>query len=179
MASTSTNKEPLLLDRPLIAAVRLNSTSHGTATVDPNSTTQAALVVSTAGTDGCLIESLELQQRVANDDTAILLFLSTSDSFVATPDASGAVNAWFLRRAAFPASSPVGATLDVPLLPLLSPVPHAGNSSSGGGTVPGGSSGPEQFRGLRLPAGIHLWAAAAVASPVAGAPQLIVHGGWY
>ena len=139
MASTSTNKEPLLLDRPLIAAVRLNSTSHGTATVDPNSTTQAALVVSTAGTDGCLIESLELQQRVASDETPVLLFLSTSDSFVATPDASGAVNAWFLRRAVFPAASPVGTTLDVPLLPLLSPVPHAGST-------------PWQFKGLRLPA---------------------------
>lgn len=172
MASTSTNKEPLLLDRPLIAAVRLNGTSHAGATVDPGSTTQAALVVSTSGTDGCLIESIELQQRVANDATPVLLFLSTSDSFVATPDASGSVNAWFMRRAVMAANSAVGTTLEIPLLPILSPVPHHGGTAAG-------ATGPERFRGLRLPSGIHLWAAAQVASPAAGAPQLIAHGGWY
>lgn len=171
MAGSSTNKEPVFIDRPLLSAVRLDVTSHAPLTVDPGSSTQAALVINTNGTDGCLIESLELLQRTANDVTPILLFLSTSDSFVATPDTTGKVSAWFLRRAVMPANQSVGATTEIPLCPLLSPVPHASTTANG--------PEPSQFRGLRLPAGIHLWAAAQAPAPVATAPQIIAHGGWF
>ena len=56
MAATSTNKQPLLVDRVLHNLVDLNTASVGA--IDVIGTNTAALVVDATRTDGCILEDI-------------------------------------------------------------------------------------------------------------------------
>lgn len=165
MASTSTNKTPLLIDRPLLRIKRLDATSTPAGSVDPGSGTNAALLVDCTTGDGALIEDIRLIQRVAGNTTSVNLYLSTSASIVG-------VEAHFIGQVNIAGGGDPGTVVRFPLPLLLAPVPHAGENNGATDAIP-------QFAGLRIERGLALWAACNSATPVANAPNILVQGGWY
>lgn len=165
MASTSTNKAPLLIDRPLLEIKRLDGTSTPAGSVDPGSGTNAVLLVDCTANDGALIEVVQLVQRVAGNTTSVNLYLSTNAGLVGS-------DAFFLAQTNLSGGGDPGVTVSFPLPELLAPVPHAGGNDAATNAIP-------QFRGLRLAKGWALWAAANSSTPVANAPNILAMGGYF
>jgi hypothetical protein len=163
MASTSTNKAPLLIDRPLLSIERLDGTSTPTGSVDPGSGTNARLLVDCTNNDGALIECIALIERLPDAPSVVNLYLSRSSLLVNA-------DAYFLGRVSGYTGSVAGDVALFALLPILAPVPAA--SPAEGTAVP-------QFQGLRLARGLALWAACDTQTPAAGAPNILVQGGFY
>jgi hypothetical protein len=151
MAGTSTNKQPLLIDRPLMRIVRLDATSQPAGSADPGSGTNGVLCVDCTGNDGALIEDLWLIQRLANDVTPIRLFLSTSAVALGVGISGSQAEAHFLLEARFPATTELGTWLHLDLPRLLAPVPHAPGVTPLA-TAPT-EDRPPQFGGLRIEKG--------------------------
>ena len=165
MASTSTNKRPLLMDRPLLKLVSLVGTSTPAGSVDPGSGTNAVALVDCTTGDGALVEAVELVQRVAGNTTSVNLYLSPSALSLGS-------DAVFLAQTNIAGGGDPGVRAAFSLPPLLSPVPHAGGNDAATDDIP-------QYRGLRIQPGWALWAACNSATPVANAPNILVQGGFY
>lgn len=171
MASTSTNKQPLLRDRPLQVIRRLDATSTPGGQVDPSSGSSGVLLVDATTGDGAIVECIYLIQRSAGNTTQVNLYLSTSSQLLGNLGDSGTSDAWFWGQFGFDAPQDPGVRLEFSPLPLtLSPVPHAGTNEDGA---------PPQYRALLVPAGLALWAAVDSSSSVPGAPLIAVQGGWF
>jgi hypothetical protein len=172
MSATSTNKEPLLIDRPLLKIARLDQTSSPAgSTPDPGTGSNGVLLVDAISNDGALIEDIWLIQRVAGNTASVNLYLSSSNLALGASAGSGQADAWFLGRVGFSVGPDPGETISWTLPKLLAPVPFAG-ANDGDGNIP-------VHRGLRISAGLALWASVNNASPVANAPSIAVQGGWY
>lgn len=169
MSSSSTNKQPLLVDRPLLQLRRLDATSTPGG-VDPSTGTSGVMLVDCTSNDGALIESVFLVQRVAGNSVPVNLYLSTSNQLLGSLTDGGTADSWFLARAGFDVGPDVGTTVEFELPRLLSPIPHGGAATS---------AEPVQFRGLRLERGLALWASVDSSSAVPGAPLIGVQGGYY
>jgi len=170
MAASSTNKQPLLIDRPLLVVASLRETTSPAGGTEPGTGSNGVLLVDCTANDGAAIDSLWLIQRVDNDVTPVNLYVSSSGLSLGVTASGSAANAQFLGRFAFGVLQKVGATVEFALPKLLAPVPHAGSTAAGE---------PPQFRGLYLQRGLALWAAASSASAVASAPNIACQGGFY
>lgn len=170
MGSSSTNKQPLLIDSPLCRIVRLDNTNMPANVVDPGTATNAALIVDCTTNDGALLETIQLIQRTPNDTTEVRLFLSTSSLALGVGLSGAASDSQYLGSLAFPANQPIGATADFVLPKVLFPVPF-------GGAFTG--SAPLQYRALKIEKGRALWAAINSPTPSFTAAQILVQGGWY
>jgi hypothetical protein len=179
MAGTSTNKSPLLVDRPIFRTVRLDQTSSLTGTVDPGTGSNGALLVSCIGNDGALLEDIQLIQRVANDTTAVNLYISNSEIALGVTTTGGRADAHFIGQFALPAAQAVGAKISFRAPFILAPVPH-GPATYAYADVPTwlGQRAP-LFQGQRIEKGWALWAAVAGNTPVANAPNISVQGGFH
>jgi hypothetical protein len=170
MPSTSTNKQPLLIDAPFMRIIRLDNTSMPPGIVDPGTATNGALILDCTANDGALVESIWLIQRSDDNIQEVRLFLSTSNLAMGVGLSGAPTDAQFIAHAAFPATSKVGTTIEFVLPPLLSPVPHA--SAHVGDK-------PLRFMGLRVEKGRALWAAVNTPAPSSGAPQIALQGGFH
>lgn len=170
MASSSTNKAPLLIDRPLLVVTGLRETTSPVTGVEPGTGSTGVLLVDCTANDGAMIDSIWLIQRVDDDATAVNLYLSTSASSLGVTASGGSAGAQFLGRFGFGATQKVGATVEMKLPRLLAPVPHAGSNID---------NEPPQFRGLCIQRGLALWAAAASPAAVPAAPNIGCQGGFY
>ena len=178
MASTATNKQPLLVDRPLHKVYNVSKAITGSviptaanATIDITGTNTCIAAVNAIGTDGAIIEDFYLIGRGTTQYWVNLYFSSAAD-FLRTDaifigqlqsgNAQGVVTRW----------------TDMPH--TLAPVPQFqanSQASAGGNTQWVGES--NTFQSLFVPSGICLWAgiqidAEATAGPIAG-----FSGGWY
>ena len=126
MASTSTNKQPALVDRPLFSAVTLGPVAGLLDPLNYNSPDPAGLVVlSDGGTDGALIESVTIASTQKDtDEYDVLLFMST----VGNPLMINAQNTFYIGSETI-ASSVCGETASIPLPPAIVPVPNVGNEA--------------------------------------------------
>lgn len=170
MSSSSTNKQPLLMDRPLLEIRRLDATSMPSTDVDPATGTSGVLLVDCTSNDGALIEAIWLIQRVAGNSIPVNLYLSTSNQLLGSITDGGSADSWFVGQARFEVGPDPGATQDFALPKLLAPVPHAGANTT---------TTPVQFTGLRLAGGQALWACVSSTSAVPGAPLIAAQGGFY
>lgn len=170
MAASSTNKQPLLIDRPLLTIASLRESTSPAGGVEPGTGSSGVLLVDCTNNDGAMIDSLWLIQRVDDDTTAVNLYISSSGLSLGVTASGGSAGAQFLGRFRFGASQKVGATVEFALPKLLAPVPHAGSTAAGD---------PPQFRGLYLQRGLALWAAANSTLAVATAPNIGCQGGFY
>ena len=170
MAGTSTNKQPLLIDTPIMRALRLDNTSMPAGVIDPGTATNGALILDCTANDGAFLESVYLIQRVASDVTEIRLFLSTSNLAMGVGLSGSVADSHFLMRAQFGAAQPIGATIEFTLPRILFPVPHAGANTGGE---------PQRFPGLRVEKGRALWAAANLTAPSFSVPLIAIQGGFY
>lgn len=176
MSTSSTNKQPLLVDRPLLEVVSLTGTTHAPGTTEPAAGTVGVLLVDCTSGDGACIDDIWLVQRRDNDVSSVLLFISTSGQSLGVTASGGAAAAAFLGKVAFASGAKAGATISWQPPKLLAPVPHAGGNV---GYIVNGPTEVPQFRGLLLPKGKALWAAVESATAVANAPNIGCQGGFY
>ena len=160
MASTSTNKQPLLVDNVLHYAVDMNAHKVGTNTVTPGNfdNNTAVKLVDSIGADGAMIECIYLISRSANAFN-INLYLSTAGDFLRQQQSV------FIGQIS--SGTGIYTKTEVDDMPLvLAPVARVGN----------------QLRALYIPRGQALWAGVEVADLSAtqeDAPILGVQGGRY
>ena len=171
MSSSSTNKQPLLVDRPLMVVTRLDNSTSPAAGVDPGTGSNGVLLVDCTAGDGAVVDTIYLIQRMDDDATKVNLYISSSAHSLGVTATGGSSNAHFIGRFGFAAAQKVGAQAEMKLPKLLAPVPHAGSNGTDGE--------PPQYRGLYIQKGQALWAAADSTAAVPGAPNIACQGGYF
>ena len=126
MASTSTNKQPLLVDRPLFSAVTLGEVGGLLDPLNYNSPDPAGLVSFADGaTDGTLIESVTIASTQTNTDQYdVLLFMSTVSNALMVNNQ----NTHYITSETI-LSDVCGQTVQIPLPPSMVPVPNVGDEA--------------------------------------------------
>jgi len=155
MASTSTNKQPLLVDHVLHKVVDLSQSIITDTTI--TGTNSAALIVDSTSLDGAIIEDI---YAISRKTTAfsINLYLSSSNDYLRPQEG--------VLIGSFASATTIGEVTHWENMPrILAPMPHTGTES--------------QFRALYVPKGRALWAAIQSASVDTEAPILGAQGGWY
>jgi hypothetical protein len=162
MAATSTNKQPLLVDRVLHYVVDLeDSVNNG---LDVKGGNTATLLVDSTTADGAIIEDVYTIARPQSGGNSfaveynVNLYISTARDYLRPQEAryiggfSSATTAKLVTR-----------WEEMPR--ILAPVPHVG----------------EQYNtALYIPKGYAMWAAVDTSlASTSGAPILGVQGGWY
>lgn len=120
MASTSTNKQPLLVDRPFFNAVTLGEVGGLLDPLNYNSPDPAGLqILADGGADGTIIDSVTIAcPQKATDMNAVLLFMST----VNNPLMVQQQNTHYVTSINIK-SDHCGETVKMPLPEVLVPVP--------------------------------------------------------
>ena len=166
MASTSTNKQPLLVDRVLHYVVNLDNALNST--IDVVGINTAALIVDATSSDGCIIENV---YSIARDTYAsaetINLYLSTGSDYLRPGEG--------ILIGTFPSGTTAGEVTNWEEAPrILAPVPQAADVPT---STPSGN--PAQLRALYIPKGRALWAARQSQTILSNGPLIGCQGGWY
>jgi len=155
MAATSTNKQPLLVDRVLHNVVDLNAAAVGAINVIGTNT--AALIVDATQSDGCILEDIYCISR-STAPQIINLYLSTSFDYLRPNEGV------FIGQ--LTSATKEAEVTHLETMPrVLAPMPHTGTEG--------------QFRALYIPKGKTLWAGRQDIAIVNDGPLLGVQGGWY
>lgn len=173
MSSTSTNKQPLLIDRPLHEWTSLGATAALTDSTNFASVIGGGCVplVDCIGSDGAVIDSLSIVATQASTSAvSVLFFLSAAPTpFGITADNTAVV------ASAVVDSLAAGSRTNVSLPPLCIPVP-----SLGGETSPSETS--KKNTGLYVPGGTLIYvglSAAIVAPSPATKVNVFAQGGYF
>ena len=155
MAATSTNKQPLLIDRVLHNVVNLDTATVGA--IDIGGTNTAQLIVDATQSDGCIIEDIYSIAR-STAPQKINLYLSTSFDYLRPNEGV------FIGQ--FDSAATIGTVTRFDGMPrILAPMPQVGENA--------------QFQALYIPKGKALWAGREDIAVVNDGPLLGVQGGWY
>ena len=161
MAATSTNKQPLLVDRVLHEVVDLQGatvTQNGGISI--GGTNNAVPVIDSTSSDGCIIEDVYAISRT--EGYTIKLYISTANDYLRPQQ--GVFIGEFEST-----GTEAGTRASWDAMPkILAPVAQTGNES--------------QFQALYIPRGKVLWAAVEAKSAndqATNAPLIGVQGGWY
>ena len=155
MAATSTNKQPLLVDRVMHNVIDLNSAA--VASINVAGTNTALLLVDGSQSDGCIIEDIYSISRGTIESTINLYFSSAFDYL--RPNEG-------IFIGSFKSATTAGNVTSWTEMPkILAPMPQTGTE--------------QQFRALYLPKGRSLWAARQDTGVVNDGPLLGAQGGWY
>ena len=162
MASTATNKQPLLVDRVLHFAVPGNTLTSGSATsLDIEGTNQSSVLVDCTGNDGGVVEDLYVISRTATSTAyTVLFYLSQSVDYLRPSEA--------VYVGKVESSTTNGTLVSSTELPkVLAPVPHTGTDG--------------QSRALYVPKGKALWCTiqSATAINTSDTPIIGAQGGFY
>ena len=128
MATSSSNKMPLLVDRPLHSFATIGGTAGLTSATDYNTPAPAGYValVDCSGNDGAVVDSLSIVALEASTTARnVLVFLSTASTATSITTANSAYVA-----GATIGSTARGERTNIPLPPLSVPVPNLGADSS-------------------------------------------------
>ena len=123
MASSSTNKQPLLVDRPMHESETLGPVAGLSSAGNLTSINPAGLKVLVPATeDGAIVDSLSVMNYESNTTTTSVVFFLSSETVTvaATPANTHAVALAAVQ------SGTVGIRTNVPLPPLLVPIPDLG-----------------------------------------------------
>ena len=155
MAATSTNKQPLLIDRVLHYVVNLDTSINNG--LDIVGTNTATLIVDSTSSDGALIEDIYAISR-GNVPYKVNLYMSSARDYLRPNEAmfvgqltSATTEGDVVRWEEMPKS--------------LTPAPQVGNEAYN--------------RAFYLPKGYALWAAREANTNVSNGPLLGCQGGWY
>jgi hypothetical protein len=155
MAATSTNKQPLLVDRVLHYVVDLNTAA--VAAIDVAGTNTALLIVDGTAMDGAIIEDIYSIARGTTSET-INLYLSSAPDYLRPNEGV------FIGQ--FKSATTVGNVTRWEEMPkILAPMPQVGTE--------------QNFRALYIPKGKALWAARQSNNITTTGPLLGCQGGWY
>lgn len=159
MSSTATNKQPLLIDRPLHVVYDLDKAITGVASsgsVNIIGTNTAIACVNAIGTDGAILEDIYCWNRSTTQQWINLYFSNEADFLRSTAIFIGRFQS---SNSAAPSKTDYG---DMPN--ITAPVPQVSVA---------------QFKALYVPAGTCLWAARHDTAEVTNGPILGFQGGWY
>ena len=155
MAATSTNKQPLLVDRVMHNVIDLNTAA--VASINVAGTNTALLLVDGSQSDGCIIEDIYAISRGAVEST-INLYLSSAFDYLRPNEG--------IFIGSFKSATTAGNVTRWEEMPkILAPMPQTGTE--------------QQFRALYLPKGKTIWAARQDTGAVVDGPLLGAQGGWY
>lgn len=155
MASTATNKQPLLVDRVLHYAYNLDTSLNDG--LDVTGANTAQLLVDSTSQDGAIIEDVYLISR-GTTAYEVNLYLSTANDYLRP---NQAVFIGSLKSA-----TTKGSRVSWDEMPKsLVPAPQVGNDSFN--------------RALYIPRGYSLWVARNSLANVSDAPIVGCQGGWY
>ncbi|MEK9639422.1 MAG: hypothetical protein VW299_01620 [Alphaproteobacteria bacterium] len=160
MASTSTNKQPMLIDRVLHTVVDLaGATVQPGAGVEVGGTNTAAPLVDCTSNDGAIIEDIYAYNR--GTDYAINLYISSASDYLRPQQG--------IFIGTFQSGTIAGQRAEYTDLPrILAPVPRIGDEPT--------------FRALYIPKGRAVWAAVVQTSATdtaQNAPIIGAQGGFY
>lgn len=178
MAATSTNKQPLLIDRVLHNVVDLNTAAVGSINIIGTNT--AVLIVDATQSDGCIIEDIYCISR-STAPQKVNLYLSSSFDYLRPNEGV------FIGQ--LTSASTVADIVHLETLPrILAPMPHTPGKSTvtsiaetSGDTVTTTTTShvDNQYKALYIPKGKALWAGREDIAIVNDGPLLGVQGGWY
>ena len=155
MASTSTNKQPLLVDQVLHYVINLDTSINNG--LDIIGTNTATLIVDATGTDGGIIEDIYAISRGVPAYT-INLYMSSARDYLRPNEA--------VYIGKLTSATTVGNVVHWEDMPRsLTPVPQVGDNPYN--------------KCLYLPKGKALWAARDSSSNVSDGPLLGCQGGWF
>ena len=160
MATTATNKQPLLVDRPFHSVVKSNSLTSGSdSSLDILGTNESSILVDCSANDGGIVEDLYVISRGSVTYTA-LFYLSRSTDYLRPNEATYVHKLTSDSTAGFITSSDV-------LPKVLAPTPGTGSAS--------------QRRALYVPKGFVLWCSLLLSGPANsdGTPIIGAQGGFY
>ncbi len=155
MAATSTNKQPLLVDRVMHNVIDLNTAA--VASINVAGTNTALLLVDGSQSDGCIIEDIYSISR-GNVESTINLYLSSAFDYLRPNEG--------IFIGSFKSATTAGNVTRWEEMPkILAPMPQTGTE--------------QQFRALYLPKGQNDMAARQDTGAVVDGPLLGAQGGWY
>lgn len=155
MAATSTNKQPLLVDRVMHNVVNLDNAAVGA--IDVLGTNTAVLVVDATQSDGCIIEDIYCISR-STASHKINLYMSTSSDYLRPQEG--------MFVGSITSATSKGGVVRLEEMPkILAPMPQTGDEA--------------QFRALYIPKGRTLWAGREDIAAVNDGPLLGAQGGWF
>lgn len=178
MSSSSTNKQPLLIDRPLHAFATLGSTAALSSSTNYNSVVAAGCqtLVDCSSNDGGLIDSISIiATESGTTASVVLIFLSSASSSTAI----AASNTVVVASAAIGSSS-AGQRTNITLPPLSVPVPNLASPAATMTAYP--TETDKKNTGLLVPAGMVLYAGlnAVLSAPSAATRvHVLAQGGLY
>ena len=165
MASTSTNKQPLFIDRVFHYVKNLDDAYNNG--LDIKGTNNAELLIDAIGSDGAIVEDIYVIARPKDTDNSptaavahtVNLYISTARDYLRESEAYfiGSVESQTTAKA-------VSRWTEMPK--TLAPVPQVGTT---------------EFKNtaLYIPKGYALWAAREGSGNIQGAPLIGCQGGWY
>lgn len=179
MATSSSNKMPLLVDRPLHSWAVVGSPAALVSATNANTPSGAGmqLLVDCSGNDGAVVDSVSVVVTEANTTTSrVLLFMSVAY----TPASVNATNTALVASVSIPGSSTLGQRVNVALPPLSVPVPNLASPAATMATYP--SETDKKNTGLYIPSGAVLYTGvdAALSAPSASTRVLVfAQGGFF
>ena len=160
MASTSTNKQPLLVDRVFHQTVKSDALASGSeSTVDIAGTNASAVLLNCSANDGAQVEDIYSIAR-GTDARTINLYFSGSTDYLRADETT------FIGQ--FVSGTSIGSVTKWDNMPnVLVPVPRIGEDA--------------QFKGLYVPKGSVLWCTLQEAGALNSAQNPIIgaQGGFY
>ena len=177
MASSSTNKQPALIDRPLFNVISLGDAAALSAAANLRTPLPAGLQeLVDPGTDGCFIDSVTVVAPEASLTVSkVVLFASR----ITTTSGLNVSNCFPIGMVAVN-SSAVGNRANVPLLPLSVPVPNLAAAATTTAAFP--SETEKKNTGLLLPGDWRIYAGVDVVLQSGLGPSqvlVVVQGGYY
>ena len=177
MSSSSTNKQPLLIDRPLFEVVGVGETAALSTSLNLRTIVPAGLKLFVdSGGDGCMIDSITAIAPETGITASRIIIVASEQSTAATLNNS---NAWPVTTADFLSAS-LGQRTNLPLLPLLAPVPNLASPAATVAAYP--AELDKKNAGLILPRGWYLYAGASVVLQSGVGPSqaiIVAQGGFY
>ena len=161
MATTATNKQPLLIDRVFHNAIEGNTLTSGSAdSLDIVGTNQSSVIVDCTTNDGGIIEDLYVIARTTTTtDYTVLFYLGSSLDYLRPNEG--------VYVCSVASGTTAGVRTSVELPKILAPMPHTGSDSFA--------------TALYVPKGKALWCTLQIAGPVnsADTPIIAAQGGFY
>ena len=161
MAATSTNKQPLLIDRVFHNVVESNTLTSGSSdALDILGTNQSTVLVDCTSNDGGIVEDLYVISRSTTSTTyKVLLYLSASVDYLRPGEG--------VYIGSLESASETDTKSQFVLPKVLAPVAHVGEES--------------QLTALYIPKGRALWVTLQMAGPVnsSDTPIIGAQGGYY
>jgi|TARA_X000001382_G_scaffold12809_1_gene8406 hypothetical protein len=178
MATSSSNKMPLLVDRPMHSFATIGGTAALTTATDLNTPSAAGcvLLIDCSGNDGAVIDSLSILALEASTTArAVLAFLSTATSAASVTTANTAYVA-----GATIGSTAKGDRTNIPLPALSVPVPNLASPAATVNAYP--NELEKKNTGLYIPSGALLYVGVdqAIAAPSANTRvHVFAQGGFF